>query len=239
MKPIQNSTMYSYSILGIDLAQIYNEETVNIFSDASMTYPNRSKTGTGCYGAVVVTRDTIIDSYYRISTNSTNNSCEIRGIRAALIMADKWKSRFSYINIFSDSLISVMGLKEYIYKWKYNPRDRKFHNSNGAIVANQSTFIECHYLLKALEANPNIQIRLFHQNGHISNGYQAIKEAGDHFMKVNHINGVLDLNLIRYISTYNNYVDKTTRGILRRSDKSVQTTEPIFFTANGKINDIL
>lgn len=91
---------------------------------------SKSKLGIGCYGAVAVCGDQIIDSFYRISSRSTNNSCEIKGLRAAILLANKWKGQFSFINIFSDSQISVFGLKDYIYKWKYNPKDEKLYNSN-------------------------------------------------------------------------------------------------------------
>lgn len=236
MKFTETSQTYSYSEIGLELSQIYNKDTLNIFSDASMINGTKPKLGTGCYGAVAVCRDQIIDSFYRISSRSTNNSCEIKGLRAAILLANKWKDQFCYINIFSDSQISVFGLKDYIYKWKYNPKDGKLYNSNGSVVSNQSTFIECHQLLMYLYQYPNMRLRLFHQNGHVNNGYYTIKEAGVHFMKANNIAGVLDLNLIRYISTYNNYVDQTTRSLLRRANLKDEKLDPILFMSKGKIN---
>lgn len=118
MKFTETSQTYSYSEIGLELPQIYNKDTLNIFSDASMINSSEPKLGTGCYGAVAVCGDQIIDSFYRISSRSTNNSCEIKGLRAAILLANKWKGQFSFINIFSNSQISVFGLKDYIILMK-------------------------------------------------------------------------------------------------------------------------
>ena len=219
---------------GINLSQFYNKDTLNIFCDASIF--GRTGNFTGCYGVIAVVKDDIIDTCYRLVSNTTNNNSEVKGLRAAISMANKWKNQFKYINIFSDSQISINGLKDYIYRWKFNPKDNKLYTSSGTPAANQSVFIECHYMMLELESIANSIIRIFHQSGHVDNAYNSIKQAAVVFSKANNIAGNIDLNFIRYISTYNNYVDQTSRSLLRRSNRSLEYCDPICFEAKGRIN---
>lgn len=222
------------SNVDLKLSQFYNEGTLNIFCDASII--GKHGDFTGCYGAVAVIMDSIIDAEYRLASNTTNNNCEIKGIRLALHLANKWKNQFRFINIFSDSQISVFGIRDYIYKWKYNPKDGLLYGTAGTPVINQSVFIECHDILMNLALAPNCTIEILHQSGHVSNGYNELREAAMIFSRSNNIPGNIDLNFIRYISTYNNYIDHETRSRLRRSNKNIKYLDPVEFYSKGKIN---
>lgn len=214
---------------GMQLSQIYNSRTLNIFSDASMIKDY------GCYSVIAVCKDSIIDSYCHPVSNTTVNNSEIKGIRAALTLALRWQNAFDFINIFSDSLISVMGLKEYIYRWKYNPNDQLLYTSMNRPASNQFIFIECYQMLMELCKRQNCMVRIFHQNGHVNNGYGELIKAMNTFIKTNSINGKVDLNLIRYISTYNNYVDNFSRSTLRKTDRTKSYIDPVEFYARQKI----
>ena len=181
---------------GVQLSQFYNKNTLNIFSDASIH--GKKGNQTGCYAVVAVVKDDIIDSTYRLVSNTTSNNSEIKGVRGALNIALKYSNQFQFINIFSDSLVSINGLKSYIYNWKYNKLDN---------------------LLSVLEQSPCI-INLWHQSGHINNDYSDIQKASESFKKNNNINGKIDFNFIRYISLWNNYVDQTSRSLLKRNGKN-------------------
>ena len=181
----------------ISLSDFYNSDTLNIFCDASII--GNSGNFTGCYGIVAVCRDNVIDSLCRIVSNTTNNNSELKGLRAAISMANKWKYNFKYINIFCDSQISVFGLRDYIYKWKYNPNTESLYGTANTPIKNQEIFIECHYMLQDLLQIQNICIRLFHQSGHVGNNYNSLKEASRIFRYSNNIKGNIDLNFIRYI----------------------------------------
>lgn len=220
---------------GVSLSQFYNSETLNIFCDASI-YERKGKFCHGCYGVVAVVNDEIIDTEYRIVSNTTNNNSEIKAIRAALSMANKYKSIFRFINIFSDSQVSVFGLRDYIYKWRFNKNDCKLYGTAGTPIANQSIFVECHQLLADLGVYTNCTIRFYHQAGHVNNGYNSLREAAMIFAKSNNIAGSIDLNFIRYISTYNNFVDSNSRSLLKRSNLNLTYCDPISFEAKGRIN---
>lgn len=216
---------------GIQLSQIYNKKTLNIFCDASII--KRNNITTGCYGVVAVCMDDIIDSIYKQVSNTTSNNSEVKGLRAALSLANKYKYNFPIINIFSDSQISVFGLRDYIYNWKYNIHDGLLYGSADKPIKNQEIFIECYHLMNTIK---HAKLNIFHQSGHIDNKYENIKKASMVFSRSNNIHGTVDLNLIRYISTYNNYVDQTSRSLLRRSNLSLLYEDPILFVSKGKIS---
>ena len=218
----------------VTLSQFYNSETLNIFCDASII--GRHKNFTGCYGVVAVVEDNIIDSCFRLVSHTSSNNSEIKGLRAAISMANKWKYNFKSINIFSDSQISIFGLREYIYKWKYNPNNGLLYGTAGTPIANQEIFIESHNMLMELSKIQNIPICIFHQSGHVDNSYNKLREAAAVFIRSNNVRGNVDLNFIRYISTYNNYVDQNSRSILRRSNINLEYIDPVYFEAKGKIN---
>jgi ribonuclease HI len=220
----------------INLSSIYNQDTLNIFSDASI-HKNMYTTN-GCYGVVAVCRDIILNSSFKLVSDTTSNNSEIKGLRAAVCFADMYKTNFKYINIFSDSQISIFGLRDYIYKWRFNNKDGMLYGSAGTPVKNQEIFIDAFNILAfALQYNPNI--RLFHQSGHVGNDYDKLRKAAAVFRSSNNINGNIDLNLIRYISTYNDYVDKTSRSILLKNIKLLNNSkfiDPVSFYAKNKIS---
>ena len=103
-------------------------DVLNIFSDASMAkYKGK---GIGCYAVIAVVKNDIIDSCYRIVSDTTSNESEIKGVRMAISIANKYKYQFKTINIFSDSLYSINGLMNYIYKWKYKPRNNLLYTKD-------------------------------------------------------------------------------------------------------------
>lgn len=220
----------------IKLTDFYNDHTLNIFSDASMGKYNGK--GIGCYGVAAVTKDNIIETCYRIVSEATSNESEIKGVRKAISLANKYKNNFKNINIFCDSLYSIYGLINYIYKWKYNPDDHMLYTSSGQVAANQSVFIEAHQMLMDLCSSP-VSIHIYHQSGHVDSSFKNIKEATDSFCKFNNFWGKVDYNFIRYISTYNNYVDNTSRSYLRSSDFAPYRMDPVEFYATGKIKKFL
>lgn len=219
----------------ITLDMFYNDNTINIFCDASVR--NKGKTSYDiCYGVVAVQKDTILDSEFRIATDSTNNEGEIKGLRSALSMAAKFVDSFQFVNIFSDSKISIIGLREYIYNWKYDPSIRGLRTRSGSIVSNQSIFIECYQMLSHIDQLYPEKIQLFHQRGHINTNIDDLLKAQQSFGSENHITGKIDLNLTRYLSTWNDYVDNTSRSVLRRSNLKCTYEDAVNFYLNGPLN---
>lgn len=212
------------------------DDTLNLFSDASMrTVSKKDHILASCYGSVAVNKDTIIDEWFRCQSESTVPAAEIRGIRCSLSLALKWRHMFRVINIFSDSQISVFGLRDYIYNWKYNPEEERYYLGNRkSEVKNQELLIECFYLLNELRKT-NI-VNIFHQCGHVDNGFDNIKNAAEVFKRSNGVNGVVSYELVRYISVYNNYVDNKSRSFIRTLNVFENYyTDPVEFYSKGNL----
>lgn len=214
MKLIRQFVNDNYNALSLNL--IYNDFTLNLFSDASMK-PGLGTNMSSCYGAIAVNKDTIIDEMYRFNSNCTVPSAEVRGIRSSLRLALMYADRFRNINIFSDSQLSIFSLRDYIYQWTYNPQNCSFYTKKGnEKVKNQYLYMECYTLLMILIEKCNVN--LFHQNGHVSGKPGELRHALNTFRKSNQVFCPIDYNFIRYISMYNNYVDDKSRSLLFRTN---------------------
>lgn len=199
---------YEFNGSGISKKDICNPHTLNIFTDASIR--KRGYGYDGCYGAIAVDDDHIIDQIYRISSETTNNNAEIKGLRAGVFLALKYKNQFKIINIFSDSEISIRGIRDRIVNWKIN--DSGILVGKTGPIANQDIYLEIVYLM----LRHNLRVNFLHQKGHVTNHINSLYNAQHVFSASNMIRGRVDLNLIRYISNWNNIVDKTSRSILLR-----------------------
>ena len=207
----------------LTLDMIYDTNILNIFSDASML--KREKRGNNlaaCYGAVAVYNDTILEEFYRVNSLCTVPAAELRGIRCSLHLALKYRHMFPVINLFSDSLYSVQAIRDYCYDWVWDEKNQyykynKRHTRPTRPIENQNLIYECISLIRELQKT-NI-VNIFHQKGHIQNPNGLIP-AIEAFKLYN---GMFDgskvsYNIIRYISTYNNYVDNCTRSIIHRTN---------------------
>jgi ribonuclease HI len=204
-----------------------NISTLNIFCDASIRpLPDNV---VGCYGALATINDTVVDSDYRICTKTTNNESEIKAIRLGVDLAIRlgWKKT---INIFSDSLTTILGLRERIYSWRI--KHGVLDGSGNAISKNQSLFIEIINMI----VNNNLRVNFFHQKAHINiENYSDVNNAIHVFMDYNGFRDIVDVDFIRFISTMNNIVDQRSRKLLYTTDGVKDTTkqDAITFSANN------
>lgn len=211
---------------GVKYSDIVNPSTLNIFTDASIV--NRGKYYDGCYGAIAVFDDQIIDQYYRVASETTNNNSEIKGLRAGVFLALKHKYQFNIINIFSDSQISIFGIRDRLLYWSVDQITQQFKGKSGDPISSQDVFVEIVYLMLQY----NIKINFIHQKGHVQNDINSLRGAEHVFRTSNGIRGRIDLNMIRFISKWNDMVDNTSRDILMRYDQKLKYKDPIeFFVA--------
>ena len=184
---------------------------LNIFCDASLKH--RGEESDICYGSVAVNKDNILDSIYRINTSSTSNRGEAQAILAGLYLANKFKDKYSVINIFSDSQISILNLRERYKNWEYHDGD--YYIKSGGVLANQDIYSQ---IIKYICDN-DLEINFFHQKGHVNdNKFSDIMHATDVFAMSNRLKCKIDYSFIRYISKYNNIVDAHSRSVLLRMD---------------------
>lgn len=190
-----------------------NPKVINIFTDASMWLDNND---TGCYGFITLHGETEINSGVFIDTNSTNNRCEIKGVKMGVLEAIRLRNQGfkGTINLFCDSQVAVCGIRDWIFGWNYNGAD--LVSKNGSIVANQSEYIEIMQLIIA--NNPNINF--YNQKGHVNiSNKNDLKHAIRIFTTVNFLNPndiYVDFQLMKFLCGCNNEVDNRTRWHLRK-----------------------
>lgn len=181
---------------------------VNIFTDASII-THQDGTTSGCYGAIATCNGKIIDSEYRICYDSTSNNSEIKAVRLGVNMAIRCRQLFPYpvvLNLFSDSQISILGIRERIFSWQ-NKKNSLVGYGNTPIK-NQSIFIEIINLI----INSNLLINFYHQKGHVNIKVQESMEKATHvFIASNYVRENVDPEFIKYISIMNNKVDDNSR----------------------------
>lgn len=189
------------------MSLIQQNNTLSLFCDGSLS---RSKYGTmGCAGALPVIfdgRPIILYPALEILKNTTNNETEIAaiylGILSAICIRDK--CNIKCINLYSDSKISIFGLKKWIFEWMKNKSDNILYTESGKPVANQRIFKSI--ILEII--HNEIEINFYHQKGHVKE--QNLEQAMTVFNNSNDTN-ISDTEIIKEISFYNNMIDELTR----------------------------
>lgn len=206
---------------------MFNKNTLNVFTDASIikNLCNITKHGAheyetvGCAGATVAVMNdnktlSMIDNSLKIVRNSTSNNSEIEAVKLGIQMILQYRRSSPHIttfNLVSDSKLCIYGLREWIFNWVRDARDNSLIGSTGQEVANQDVILQIIYMIMDNE----LSVNLYHQNGHINiNNQNNLMRAKETFIKSNFLNQDVDIELIKNISTANNYIDNLTRDHL-------------------------
>lgn len=186
---------------------------INIFCDASINLTTKN----ACGGCVIMMQDemgiTDISKRLIIQKNATNNSSEILAIWTGVVEALKLRNSFpgAIFRLFSDSKISLYGLRDWIKNWISNmSEDGTLITSSGGPVINQQRFIEVFNLI----VENNLRIELYHQRGHVTDGKISKAKARSSFIKANKVPPEalgLDIDILCY---YNNIIDNETRNAI-------------------------
>lgn len=192
-----------------------NERTLFIFTDASVQkYGLHDEEYISCSGAVaVVWKDDkyeIIDQNFVVNRCSTNNNGEIKAIYYGLLMALKYRDQYDEINLFSDSKISIYGLREWIKGWVQHSTGTELLGSTLTPVSNQQEILACIYLIMS----NNLHVNLYHQKGHCTQ--RVMSTALTTFKSSNHVYQFISDTFMFFICDMNDYVDKTSRDTLMR-----------------------
>ena len=184
-----------------------------IFTDASVTkYGRHEEEYISCSGAVACVWTgncyQIIDQSFVINRCSTNNNGEIKAIYYGLLLALKYKNNFRTINLFSDSKISIYGLREWIEDWVQRSRGDQLLGSTNVPVSNQQEILACIYTIMT----NNLHVNLYHQKGHCTKKIMSV--ALKTFKSTNYIEEFIPETFMYFISDMNDYVDKTSRNTL-------------------------
>lgn len=189
----------------------------DIFCDASVGPELKG----ACAGALVekthIETGNIVEKKFHaiIQPNGTNNSGEAAAVTLGVIKAleifhnPKYFGEIKNLNIFSDSLITINGVREWIPRWIRNAsEDGTFIASNGDPVKNQFYF---KYIFNTIILNRGIKLRFYHQDGHVTTDFDSIIPR---FRKFNNIY-LSDIGLSSsHICINNDLVDTETRRII-------------------------
>ncbi len=184
--------------------------SINVFTDASFIKIN--DTGVACSGYALVCNDQVIDTGYNITSYCTNNYGELyalfMGIYAGVEFA--YKTGYAYrINIFSDSQISVNGLRDWIFKWyKKTDTNHVMKSSGGMPIPDGLVYKQ----IVKLVVYYRLPIHIYHQLGHMKNVRESQDKVLEYFKKVNL--ETIDRELAARMIYYNFYVDRLVRNNL-------------------------
>lgn len=187
---------------------VFNKNTLNIFTDASTL--NKSNEIIGAPGYIAVIDDIVVHKDIQILRETSISESELYAIYMAIQYALINIKRVSVINIFSDSQFAVFGLREWIFKWVNNIKDDKMYNSSGKEVAHQSIFMAIIYTILSY----NLPVSFFHNRGHFK--YNQIDEFIDLFTKHNFLSENIDKSIAKTIIYYNDRIDNETRFVLKK-----------------------
>ena len=183
---------------------IFNKNSVNIFTDASLKTVNGITSV--CPGCSVYIGDILVYQNYHILHNATVNQGELYAIMMGVIEAVKYR-HIGILRLFSDSQTSIFAIRDRIFKWINNCDDGVLRGSDGKEVANIEYIMNIvYYILQC-----NLSIEFYHVKGHIKfYDYYDIQRAKSVFAKSNCIQDHIDDELIRQISICNDHIDKYT-----------------------------
>lgn len=216
---------------------VFTDDALNIFTDASIRKIKGGET-LGCAGmlAVIGNGERSYDRF-QIIRNTTNNNSEIKAIRLGVEEAIRNKNGFRTIRLFSDSQISIFGIRDRIFKWQV--KQGSLRGYEGTPIKNQEIMLEIVHMI----VDNNLKIEFYHQAGHVKvTDKNELLDAIHVFNSSNNIRKTISYEFMNIISQYNNYVDNSSRNHLYTIDESQLINNqdlyinPIYFKYNGEFN---
>jgi ribonuclease HI len=185
--------------------------TFDIYTDASINVQKKL----GCAGYVMVNRkrDQTIDQQFYCLRDTTNNESEVAaiamGVNAAINLLYTEELPF-LINLFSDSMISLCGVRDWIPQWIARRKGDTLYGSGG-IVQNQEWF----KYIYAQIIQSGIRIKFFHQKGHVNlDSPKSLYDARRVFTATNSVSMNKALVDPIMVSKYNGLVDNMSRDCI-------------------------
>ena len=184
---------------------------INIFCDASIDLDKKIACG-GCYIVSQNFNNHTSEIGYRrmIQLNATNNSAEILAIWTGVVEALRLRQTYpgAIFRLFSDSKISLYGLRDWLKSWVARMGDDgKLVSSNGQPVCNQQTFIDIFNLI----VENNLRIEFYHQRGHVKERHMPMSQARAQFIKANKVAPEGIGLTIEALCDFNEIIDLITR----------------------------
>lgn len=200
----------------------------NFFCDASIDI----NTKVACGGTYITCQDDMgqikeIGHRLIIQKNATNNSAEILAIWAGVVEAIKLREIYpnAVFRLFSDSKISLYGLRDWIKNWiRQITPEGVLISSSGQPVANQQRFIDIFNMI----VENSMKIEFYHQRGHVVDGRVSRDKARVQFIRANKVPPEGLGLTIEYLSKCNDRIDSLSRNAIyvwQRQHKLAPCTE--------------
>lgn len=213
----------------INYNQIFNDDTLNIFTDASMRMNDKENIGSPGYVAVIGNK--IIDKKAIVFRETSNQFVEVYAILMAIQYIISNREKVKVINIFSDSQFAVYSLREWIFKWMNGMKNDRLYNSAGKLVAHQNIIMNIIYTI----IEYNLDINIYHNRGHFKK--DQINEFIALFKKHNFLNDSIDYKSASSIIYYNDIIDNYTRQTLYKDQVlNLQKLEVLDYFANDNLD---
>lgn len=182
---------------------MFNSQTVNIFTDASL----KSIHGrvSVCPGYSLYIGDILVEQDFTILRDATVNQGELHAITMGIMAANRYR-QFEHINLFSDSQTSIYAIRDRIFKWIQNTNNGNLIGTTGSISNQDYIMTIIYYILET-----TLRINLFHVKGHIKeHDYYELQRAKSVFLRSNLVNDNIDDEFIRQVCIGNNQIDRYT-----------------------------
>lgn len=183
----------------------------DLYVDASINLDKK----VGCAGMALVDRkrDQMLDSRYIVKENATNNMSEIIAIWMAIYRAIELlytENLPFHVNIFSDSQISLFGMREWIPTWIKKRQGDIIYNTAGPVY-NQEWFLDSYHAI----LSSGLKLKFWHQKGHVDPNNPRSIFISDKTFRTSNVNSMHMIGTTpQILAKYNNYVDNTSRDIL-------------------------
>ena len=195
---------------------MFNNNTLNIFTDGSIRkiyHPDGTEETIGCAGGYACTGSravNMVDKSCTVIRAATNNITELLAVYEGLHIAQQYRNQFKKINIISDSKITVMGLREWIFNWIVPDVDRLI-SSTGMEPKNADLIMSIIYYI----LDNDLSVTFYHVNGHKDLfNEKDLNKAYKTFVNSNHIQSSVDINLIKNLCRGNEIVDSFTGVVI-------------------------
>ncbi len=201
------------------LKDLFNENSICIFTDSSFKNKSNNKNiaiGTTAPAVCIYNGTNLIDQTFNILHNTTTQQGELYAILLG-VMKSYFYRNYKYIRLFSDSQVSIFGIRDRIFKWiRLTNEGQNILGDNGTIK-NQDYIMDIVYYI----LSNNIPLELYHVKGHVKQSYDSILHAKKVFQSSNYITENIDDALIYMISNANNTVDKYSTEMLNKNINNI------------------
>jgi ribonuclease HI len=197
------------------LKDLFNKDSICIFTDSSFKNESKEKSiaiGTTAPAVCIYNGTELISQDFSILHNSTTQQGELYAILIGVMKSYLYRD-FKHIRLFSDSQVSIFGIRDRIFKWIRETNEGKSILGENGSIKNQDYIMDIVYYI----LSNNILIELYHVKGHVKRSYDSIVHAKKVFQSSNNINEFIDDALIYMISDANNTVDNYSTQMLNKN----------------------